>query len=76
MIDHLVQGIILVLTGAGLWLTGSRKARVQFWGYAMAFGAQPFWILDTYAHGQWGMLALSLWLCCSFARGAWVRRRA
>lgn len=72
---HITQAAILILTGLGLWWSGSPRPRLQVRGYALALAAEPFWLWDSWSHGQWGIFALACWLTASFARGLWVRLR-
>lgn len=71
----LLQAAILVLTGWGLWLTGSRGRRQQRRGYLLCLAAQPLWLADTLQHRQWGMFLLTCWLTASFIRAAVARWR-
>jgi hypothetical protein len=55
-----------------------RQSRARF---ACLFGlaGQPFWIVETYTHQQWGILALTVLYTWSWARGVrthWLKPKA
>lgn len=66
----MIQLAILTLgaTGAaGIALGG----RLERWGFLAALAGQPFWIVETWTAGQWGMYLLACWYTCAWGYGAW-----
>ncbi|MBU2549036.1 MAG: hypothetical protein KKB20_11520 [Proteobacteria bacterium] len=66
----LVQVMILVLSGAAIWLVG-RTEPWRRWGFVVGLVGQPLWIWDTWRHEQWGILILSGWFLYAYGQGIW-----
>lgn len=63
----------IVITGAiGATLIAA-GGRLAAWGFLVALAGQPFWLVETWTAGQWGMYLSACWYTCSWAYGAWVR---
>ena len=69
----MIQAAILILGALGSFLI-ARGGRAEFYGFVVAFLGQPFWVVDTWCNGQWGMYLLACWYTCIWGYGAWVRR--
>lgn len=78
LLDTASQYAIPVLTLGGMFLI-ARKVK---WGFVLALLSQPFWLLTSYIHDQWGVfLNTTLFTCVLlygirnwfFGKGAQVR---
>ena len=65
----IVQALIVLLSGAAIWLVGSAAPRVRLAGYALGLAAQPFWAWSSWQAEKWGILALTAWYTVAWARG-------
>lgn len=68
-IDIAQVGIVLFGAGA-IWFVG-RKEKWRRWGYIMGLCAQPFWVMTTIQHQQWGILGISAFYTYSWMQGIW-----
>jgi len=68
----MIQAAILVFGAIGAGLI-ARGGRAELLGFVVAFLAQPFWLVETFAAGQWGMHLLACWYTCAWGWGAWTR---
>lgn len=77
----------MIATQIGIALCGvtavflSQDKRQERARFACLFGlaGQPFWIIETYTHQQWGILTLTVLYAWSWARGLrthWFKARA
>lgn len=65
---HITQAAIFILSAIAIALVDlGHTQQMRFWGNAVGLAAQPFWLLSTWRHRQWGMLALSV-----FYVGVWT----
>lgn len=60
-----------------VFLSQDKHESRRRWSSIFGLCGQPFWIVETYTHQQWGILALTLLYTFSWARGFrahWMRR--
>jgi hypothetical protein len=69
-----IQIAIAFLGGIAAWLSFSPSASHKRWAGVVGLASQPFWLIETYRHAQWGMFALALVYSASFCRGLWLTR--
>lgn len=72
----MMQLLILVSAMVAIALVTQPHARTRAAGCLVGLAGQPFWILETWHGGQWGMLLVSLWFAAVYALGAWRGRAA
>jgi nicotinamide riboside transporter PnuC len=65
MLDNVCQAVICTLSIAAIFLV-SRKNK---WGFVLGLVSQPFWLITTYQHKQWGIFFLSLVYAFNWAYG-------
>lgn len=70
MLDIIAQVGVCVFGVSSIWLVG-RKDRWQRWGYVLGMAGQPFWVVTTITHEQWGIAALTVLYTASWANGIW-----
>ena len=63
------QFFIVVLSGAGAWLTQDKRESWRRWACIIGITVQPFWFYATYKAQQWGMFACSIWYTYVWLRG-------
>lgn len=63
------QALLLILSGAAVWLVTSRDRKRRLLGCACGLLGQPLWIWSAWQAGQWGILLLALWYTWAWARG-------
>ena len=76
-----MSGIIaqvgIVLFGmSAVWLANDHRAHIRRFGCVCGLLAQPFWVVTSYQHQQWGILAASVVYGYGWARGfyhQWMR---
>lgn len=69
----------MIATQVGIALCGvtavflSQEESIARRRWSSVFGllGQPFWVVETYTHQQWGILALTALFTWSWARGFW-----
>ena len=67
----LEQAFILVLSGVAIALVDLGQTQEhRFWGNVVGLTAQPLWLLSTWRHRQWGMLALTVFYIGIWTAGA------
>jgi len=66
--ENFVQIAILVPGALAIWLV-SGKGPWMKWGFVLGLLSQPFWLITTWQHGQWGVFALACWYTVSWGRG-------
>lgn len=66
------QSIIMITGIVAIWLTQDPLPERARWACIVGLIGQPFWIGETYAQGQYGMLALSVVYTLAWCRGVWV----
>lgn len=65
---HLVQFALLLLSAAAIALVDlGHNDQQRFWGNVLGLTAQPFWLLSSWQHRQWGIFALAF-----FYAGVWT----
>lgn len=52
-----------------VWLSQDRRENVRRWSSVFGLAGQPFWIAETIAAHQWGILALCALYTWSWWRG-------
>lgn len=70
----------MIATQVGIALCGvtavflSQDTRTSWRRWSSVFGlcGQPFWIVETFTHQQWGILALTVLYAWSWGRGFWT----
>lgn len=70
------QAGILVFGMAAIVLVNDHRPTVRRWGPVCGLLAQPFWFVETWNAGQWGIFACSFVYAGSWARGlynGWIR---
>lgn len=72
MLEMIMQGCILVLSGASVWAFASKRPQL---GFVCGLCGQPFWIYSTWKDGLWGMFAVSLWFAANHMRGLYNYRK-
>lgn len=61
--------VVIVLTSfVSPWLLGLKDDRRK-WGFVVSLCSQPFWILTSIAHKQWGVLIGAFWFGVCGVRG-------
>jgi len=73
----MIQAAILILSGLAIWLVTHKSASIRRWGYLAGLAGQPLWLITTYQHEQWGLVALSVWYTVAWGRGVfnfWIKR--
>ena len=65
----MTQALLLLLSGAAVWLVTSRERKLRLLGCACGLLGQPLWVWSAWRADQWGILALSLWYTWAWARG-------
>jgi hypothetical protein len=52
-----------------IFLVTRENRKVSRWGNFVGLFGQPFWLIETWRSGQWGMFALSLGYTIFFLHG-------
>ena len=74
MIDAIVQVVILVTSGAAIWLINDPLPDRRRLGRWIGIVGQPAWFYTAWSAGQWGVFALAIVFTVSYARGLWMER--
>jgi len=69
MIDAIVQGCIAAMSVTATYL--SLHPTRQRYACMFGLGVQPFWMVSTVQHQQWGMFALCFVYGGIWAKSAW-----
>ncbi len=75
----LTQIGIAVFGVAAVWLSQDERIERRRWSSVCGLLGQPFWVAETVAAEQWGILALCVLYTWSWARGFrahWLVRAA
>jgi hypothetical protein len=68
---------VALFGGAAIWLVG-RRERWGRWGFICGLLSQPAWLYTSVKHGQWGVVALSIWYTYAWLQGIynyWIRSK-
>ena len=55
----LTQLIIATLSLTATWLSTHHRDSLRRWACFFGLGVQPFWMISTWQHDQWGMFGLT-----------------
>jgi hypothetical protein len=55
-----------------VFLSQDARASRRRWSSVFGLAGQPFWIVETFTHQQWGILALTALYAYSWGRGFWT----
>lgn len=55
-----------------VFLSQDARAERRRWSSVFGLAGQPFWIVETFTHQQWGILALTALYTWSWGRGFWT----
>lgn len=76
----IVTQIGIALFGVtAVWLSQDERDSRRRWAPVFGLAGQPFWLIETIQHQQWGMVALCALYTLSWAkglRGYWLTGRA
>jgi len=67
----LIQLIITILGGSAIYFVGLKNPNISKYGFILGLASQPFWLITTYQHEQWGIFVLSLWYTFSWGQGVY-----
>lgn len=74
-LDALAQLGIFVSGFATAFLLTKESKRCREMAYIIGIAAEPFWLVATIPHSQWGMLLISFWYTGNFIYGYWQLRK-
>ncbi len=80
MLDHVIQGILLVLSLLMTYLVSRTNVRIQNYGVILGICIQPIWFYIGYKSGAWVFMVLAtaymvMWLVDFYRRGIWQQRK-
>ena len=68
------QLIILIFGSLAIALIAQKSESVQFWGFVCGLVSEPFWLIEAWRTGQWGVVILAAYWGVWYGVGAWRRR--
>jgi nicotinamide riboside transporter PnuC len=68
MWDIIAQIGVFIFGVLGIFLV----ARKNKWGFVFGLLAQPFWLITSYTHGQWGVFLVTIFYTGSWFYGIYV----
>lgn len=70
LLAALLQGYITLTACVAIYLL-TLDVPCSRWGFIVGFAAQPAWLYETSASGQFGMLLVSIFFTWAYGQGIW-----